>query len=161
MKSSISLCTMIFDFLMATTCRSKSPLYTTPCPPPPIWWDGSNLFVAFSRSCKVMIILPPISEFCDTNCWSSSPWFCLKNLSFSFLTLCSLILRVMKGAPSAKIKQLMPQPTPSPIFKTAAYNKKCHNFDSVNREFYLDYRLGQGIYYSIWPYPSYINMWLK
>uniref|UniRef100_A0A0A9C7S9 Uncharacterized protein n=1 Tax=Arundo donax TaxID=35708 RepID=A0A0A9C7S9_ARUDO len=21
---------------MATTCRSKSPLYTTPCPPPPI-----------------------------------------------------------------------------------------------------------------------------
>ena len=35
----------------------------------------SKLFVAFSRSANVIIILPPIPAFCDINCCSSKPWF--------------------------------------------------------------------------------------
>uniref|UniRef100_A0A0A9AXT2 Uncharacterized protein n=1 Tax=Arundo donax TaxID=35708 RepID=A0A0A9AXT2_ARUDO len=73
MNSLISFCTGIFDFLMATTCRSRIPLYTTPCPPPPISRVLSNLSVAFSSSSKVMSILSPISAFCDINCCKSNP----------------------------------------------------------------------------------------
>ncbi|KAB8109068.1 hypothetical protein EE612_045180, partial [Oryza sativa] len=102
MNSSISLCTTIFDFLMATTCRSIIPLYTTPCPPVPTSRDLSKLFVAISSSCKVMIILSAKSVFRDINCCNNNPWFCIKNLSLIFFTLCSLTLRTMKGAASPR-----------------------------------------------------------
>ncbi|BAT05211.1 Os08g0378250, partial [Oryza sativa Japonica Group] len=98
MNSSISLCTTIFDFLMATTCRSIIPLYTTPCPPSPTSRVLSKLFVAFSSSSKLMIILSAKYVFRDINCCNSNPWFCVKNLSLIFFILCSLSLLTMKGA---------------------------------------------------------------
>ncbi|GJN03902.1 hypothetical protein PR202_ga21397 [Eleusine coracana subsp. coracana] len=95
MNSSISLCSIILVFLVTTTCKSRFFLNTTPCPPPPIIRALSKLFVAFSRSLKIIIILSPMSAFYDINFCNNSPWFCLKCFSSILCTFCFLILRVI------------------------------------------------------------------
>jgi len=116
MKSSISFCITIFDFLIATTCRlDKIPLYTIPCPPPPSSRDLSKLLVGFSSSSKVTIILSAISVLWHTNCCSNCPRFCSTNISLSLFFPSFLILRVTYVVPRTVKRKIAALTTPRPI----------------------------------------------
>lgn len=110
-----SFSTMILDFLMATTSKFNIPLYTIPCPPPPTSRVLSKLFVAFSSTGNVRIILSLMSAFCEISRCNSNPWFWLKNVCLILFSLRTFIFLDRKGAPTAMSKRIVPLPTPSPM----------------------------------------------